>query len=119
LLGSALGAADRITLRLGEGTELGSLGVSFDCSNDGIPEGLLLGDILRSDNGTAPGPFFLGALEVMLEGSALEVPLGSTDGEVLGSDDGIILYDDMDPISLVQKSKSSFASSLNNADSTV
>ena len=32
-----------------------------------------------------------GAVEVMRKGSALPVPLGYTHGEVLGSDDGIII----------------------------
>ena len=43
LLSSTLGAADGITLGLDEGTELGSPDCSFDNSNEGKPEGSLLG----------------------------------------------------------------------------
>ena len=46
LLGTTLGVADVITLKLGEGTELGSLDGSLDGSNDGIPEGSLLAQSL-------------------------------------------------------------------------
>ena len=43
MLGSTLGVADRITLGLDEGTELGSPYGSFDSSNEGKPEGSWLG----------------------------------------------------------------------------
>ena len=87
LLGSALVTSDGIKLKLGEDSELSSLDGCFDGSNDGIPEDPLLEDSHGSDDGTATTND--GEVEVMLEGSALGVPLGSTDGEVLGSDDGI------------------------------
>ena len=61
-LGNILVNVDGITLGLGVVTDRGYLYVSFDVSNDGNLDGLLIG------------------------GS-----LGSTDGEVLGSDEGIKL----------------------------
>ena len=46
ILGTIIVAADVITLKLVEGTELGSLDGSLDGSNDGIPEGSLLAQSL-------------------------------------------------------------------------
>ena len=44
--GTILGNVDVITLRIDVGTELGSLDVSFDGSNDRNIEGILIGDSL-------------------------------------------------------------------------
>ena len=60
--GTILGNVDRITLGINIGTDLGFLDVSFDCSNEGKLEGLFLRDLL-----------------------------GSTDGKVLGCDEGTAL----------------------------
>ena len=46
ILGSKLGAADRNTIRLDEGNDLGSPIVSFDGSNEVKPFGLLFGEAL-------------------------------------------------------------------------
>ena len=43
VLGTTLGVADRITLRIYEGTEMGSSDGSSDGFNEGKPEGSLLG----------------------------------------------------------------------------
>ena len=75
LLGSTLGAAHRITLRLDEGTELGSPYGSFDGSNEFISEVSFLSESIGSDNETALGSFD-GAIDDVLEESALGVLLG-------------------------------------------
>ena len=62
MIGTIIGNLDGITLELDVGTELGSLDKSYYCSNNGKLEGLFIGD-----------------------------SLGSTDGDVLGSDKGISL----------------------------
>ena len=61
-----LGNADGITLGFDVGTDLGSSDEPLDSSNDGNLEGLLLGGSLVS-----------------------------TDGKVIGSDDGLVLYLEM------------------------
>ena len=51
VLGTKLGSVYGITLDLDVGTELGSLDGSFDASNDGKLEGLLIVDSLVSTDG--------------------------------------------------------------------
>ena len=74
-----------------ERTKLISTDGSFDGSNDVILEILLLSDSLVSDEGTELGSFD-GSIDGVVEESELGVLFGSTNGEVLTSDDGIILF---------------------------
>ena len=78
LCGSTNGAADGITLRIDERTELVSLYGSFDGSNECFPEVLLLGDSIGSDDKTSPGSFDV-SNDGVLEESAPRVPPGSND----------------------------------------
>ena len=66
LLGSTLGGAYGIKLGLDERTELSSRDVSFDGSNDVIPEVLLIANSFGSYDGTSLGSFY-GAIDVLLE----------------------------------------------------
>ena len=114
VIDTILGNVDGITLGLNIGTDLGFLDVSFDGSYDRKPEGLFIEDLLGSTDGkvldTIIGNAYgitlgidvereLGSLDGSFncyngskpEGLFLRDSLGSTDGKVIVSDEGIKL----------------------------
>ena len=72
VIGTILGNADIITLGIDVGTELRSSDGSFDVSNDGKIEGLLIGGLIGCNGGKVLG-------------SNEGIKLGSTDGKLLGN----------------------------------